>query len=71
MLLVDLGLCPYLLHNQVYISKILADGVKFDKDKIRECELKHNLRGLMVNYNEMILPFKSLPVAKTSEASEA
>lgn len=58
LLLTDLSLCPRLLANKLYIQKIMAKPVVFDKHKIAEIIVKHKIIGLNSEYAN-IVPFFS------------
>ena len=56
--LIDLTLCPYMLHNITYIMEVLAEEPTFDIQRIREIIQKYKVRGLMGEINRILLPFK-------------
>ena len=60
LLLIDLSLCPKLLHNKMYCHKKLAQDVAFDQSKIRELTIKYKLNGILQEFHDIVLPFKSL-----------
>jgi len=56
--LIDLGMSPYVLQNQLYVGRALAAKVQYDKRKLAEMCAKHK-----INYHgvaELLLPFRSL-----------
>lgn len=59
-LLIDLSLCPKLLNNTLYVRKKIAEQTKFDRETLlAECnELR--LKGLLMEFNELIMPFSRL-----------
>jgi 5'-3' exonuclease len=56
--LIDLSLCPFLLHNIAHIHEKLAQKVVFDLPKLREIIQKYKVKGLMGEVNRVLLPFK-------------
>lgn len=61
MLLVDLSLCPYLMHNLVYVQKVLAQKPKFDRAALLEMQKSMRISGLMSESSELFSPFRALP----------
>jgi 5'-3' exonuclease len=59
-LLVDLSLCPHLLKNELYVHRVLATDLKYDKKQIQELSLQHRVSGLVEEYQRIVLPFKVL-----------
>ena len=55
-LLIDLSLCPDTSKNIEYILQVLADKVEFNDSKVKK--LVYKVRGLLVEYNNTISPFK-------------
>ena len=60
LLLVDLSLNPELLKNDLYISRVLSQVPKFDKDEVKAMARKHKISGLIGEYDRIIVPFKLL-----------
>lgn len=60
LLLTDLSLCPRLFANKLYVQKIMAEPVKFDKSKISELIRKHKILGLDSEYANLIPLFSKL-----------
>lgn len=60
LLLTDLSLCPRLLANKLYIQRIMAEPVTFDKSKISELVRKYKILGLDSEYANLIPPFSRL-----------
>lgn len=61
LILIDLGLCPYLLHNQLYVSRVLVKPAPvYNRDSIMAAGTKHKVGGLLPEYDRIILPFKRL-----------
>lgn len=58
MQLIDLSLNPHLLDNQMYISSVLARTPVFDQVLIRDIIQKYKVRGLMGEFNQVLIPFK-------------
>ena len=58
--LVDLSMCPYLLHNVSYIQCVLALEQKFDITQIQQVIQKYKVKGLQAEINNTLLPFKFL-----------
>jgi len=60
LLLTDLSLCPKILANRLYVQKVMAQDVIFDKSKIAELILKYKILGLDSEYANLIPPFNKL-----------
>jgi len=60
LLLIDLSLCPRLLHNKVYVQRRLAEPVIFCARTIKDLIMKHKVNGLLQEYNDLVLPFRKL-----------
>jgi 5'-3' exonuclease len=60
LLLIDLSLCPRLLHNKVYIQRRLAEPIRFCAKTINELIMRHKINGLLQEYNDLVLPFQKL-----------
>ena len=60
LLLIDLALCPKLLHNQAYTLKRLSGRVEYDDKIINSLIMKYKINGLLQEYNDLIIPFKFL-----------
>lgn len=56
--LIDLTLCPFVLHNMKYIQEVVAEDTTFDLEAIKEVIQKYKARGLMSELKRTILPFK-------------
>lgn len=69
--LIDLTLCPYLLHNMTYIEEVLAEqSPTYDIDQIRQIIQKYKVKGLMGEVSKILLPFKFIGVKQeTSNGS--
>jgi len=60
MLLIDLGLCPHLLANQMYVAKQMVTPITYDKKAVMALMGKHKLNGVFQEYDKIILPFRDL-----------
>lgn len=60
LLLVDLALCPYLMHNQAYIFNKMREDVKYDMDGLSKFALEHKILGLYTDMTKLINPFTTL-----------
>ncbi len=60
LLLTDLSLCPRLLANKLYIQRIMAENVTFNKQKVAELIKKYKILGLDSEYANIIPPFSKL-----------
>lgn len=60
LLLVDLSLCPKLIHNKLYCQKNLQKPVEFNSVEINNLIKKYKVNGLMQEYADLINPFKKL-----------
>lgn len=58
--LIDLGLCPYLLGNKLYVMRRLAEDIEFSKGDIDMLTKKHKVNGMMQEYANLVPPFKKL-----------
>ena len=56
--LVDLTLCPFVLHNISYIQEVMAIDPVFDLQQIRMIIQKYRVRSLGGEISSSILPFK-------------
>jgi 5'-3' exonuclease len=59
-LLIDLSLCPRLLHNKVYVQRRLSEPIKFCAKTINDLIMKHKVNGLLQEYNDLVPPFQRL-----------
>ncbi len=62
LLLIDLAICPYLLHNVIYISKVLGTPPVFDRAALIAADHKYKIIGMMRDYANLIGSFKSLGI---------
>lgn len=60
LLLIDLSLCPRLLHNKVYVQRRLAEPVSFCTKTINDLIMKHKVNGLLQEYQDLVPPFQRL-----------
>ena len=60
LLLIDLSLCPDLLKNDLYVEKVLSDGVVFDKQKLMSEAKRHKVSGFATEFTRIAVPFKLL-----------
>jgi 5'-3' exonuclease len=60
LLLIDLSLCPRLLHNKVYVQRRLSEPIKFCAKTINDLIMKHKVNGLLQEYNDLVPPFQRL-----------
>ena len=60
LLLIDLSLCPRLLHNKVYVQRRLAEPVTFCAKTINDLIMKYKVNGLLQEYNDLVSPFQRL-----------
>ncbi len=60
MLLIDLGLCPFLLANQMYVARQMISPIQFCKNTIMNLIGRHRLDGLFQEFQKIVLPFRSL-----------
>lgn len=68
--LVDLSLCPYMLHNMTYIQEVLSTDVAFDIPKMREVIQTYKVKGLMGEISGVLLPFKFVGNQTAVEGSQ-
>lgn len=64
--IVDLGLCPNLADNLLYILKKQAKTPQFNSEKIMSIIVKRKLRGVTAEIHRYISPFKHLGVQNGS-----
>jgi len=60
LLLIDLSLCPKLMHNKIYCLRKLASKTNFDQKLVNELIIKHKINGLLQEYHDIVLPFRVL-----------
>ncbi len=60
LLLTDLSMCPKILHNTIYVQKVMAETVTWDKGEINNLINQHKINGLMQEFANLVVPFKSL-----------
>lgn len=60
LLLIDLSLCPKLIHNKIYCYKKLASAISFDEHAINQLIMKYKINGLLQEYHDLVVPFKGL-----------
>lgn len=60
LLLIDLSLCPKLMHNKIYCHRRLALETRYDEKSINDLIIKHKINGLLQEYHDLILPFRGL-----------
>jgi len=60
LLLIDLSLCPRVFSNRLYIHKVMAREVKFDKVEIVQLINKYKVVGLQSEFTDLITPFINL-----------
>lgn len=60
LMLIDLALCPRLLANQAYVSKIMQTKLNYNRESILWAATEHKINGLLQEYERIILPFKRL-----------
>lgn len=60
LLLIDLSLCPRLLHNKVYIQRQLAKPLQYCSKTINSLILQHKVNGLLQEYRNLVQPFEKL-----------
>lgn len=60
LLLIDLSLCPKLMHNKIYCHRKLASRTSFDEKLTKDLIIKYKINGLLQEYHDLILPFKGL-----------
>ena len=60
MALIDLSLNPARVNNELYVVKVLAEEVKFDKSAIKKAIIENKVKGLMADFNKIIAPFERL-----------
>jgi 5'-3' exonuclease len=58
--LIDLGLCPYLLGNKLYVMRRLAEDVEFSKGEIDVLTKKYRVNGMMQEDANLVPPFRKL-----------
>ena len=58
--LIDLSLCPYLLKNMNYVTKIMSKDTYYCEEKIRNIIQKYKIRGLSGEITKSLLTFKFL-----------
>lgn len=59
-LLIDLSLCPHLLANRMYASKILAAPVAWEKPKFIQMITTHKINGILQELGGILSAFKDL-----------
>jgi 5'-3' exonuclease len=57
-MLIDLTICPYLVKNLGYVTKVMAEDTYYDEDKIKAIIQKYKVRGLTGELRRTVLPFK-------------
>lgn len=60
LLLVDLNLCPDLLANEQYVTKVMATDVEYDRSMVHSISMELKLMGLMTEYDRFAARFKGL-----------
>lgn len=58
--IIDLGLCPELMQNMLYIIKTQSKPTSFNLAKIKRIVVKRKLRGVLGEIHRYISPFKKL-----------
>jgi 5'-3' exonuclease len=58
LVLVDLSLCPKLLHNKLYCQKQLQRPVSFDGSAINDLVKKYKITGILQEYTDLVMLFK-------------
>ena len=58
--LIDLSLNPSCLSNLVYVMRVMAEEVKFDKASATKMAMKHKVNGFLAEYPSLAVPFKRL-----------
>ncbi len=60
MLLIDLSLNPHLIHNKLYMNKVLSQPIDYNSSKLQELISKYKIAGLMSEYHNLIAPYSRL-----------
>ena len=60
MALIDLSMNPARVNNELYVARILAEKVEYDKGGIKKAIIQHKVKGLMADFNRIIAPFQNL-----------
>lgn len=60
LLLIDLGVCPYVLKNQIYVTKVLATPPRFDRDQLFAAQQEHRVTGMLNELAEEIALFSRI-----------
>lgn len=58
--LIDMSLNPARVNNELYVARIMAEKVEFNKSEIKKAIVKNKVKGLMADYNRIIAPFENL-----------
>jgi len=61
--LIDLSMCPYVLENVSYVSRVRARRPVFDGDAIRAFATRYRIRGLLAEYGRTFQTFKTIGAA--------
>jgi len=59
-MLIDLSLCPYLLANQLYVTKTMIKLVAYNNQAAIALIGKHKLTGLLAEWSKIAMSFKSI-----------
>jgi len=57
--LIDLSLCPFLMHNMLYIRKQLTKSLQFDKNKIMDIISQHQINGIGNEISDVFTIFQA------------
>lgn len=60
LLLTDLSYCPRIMANKLYVQRVMAEPVLFDKVGISDTTRKYKILGLDIEYANIIPPFTKL-----------
>lgn len=60
MLMIDLSLSPHVLANQLYVTRVMARPIVFDKDAAISAISSNKLYGLFEDFSKVVMPLKEL-----------
>lgn len=60
MMLIDLAMCPYLPHNQVYVSRILGTHPEYAKERLLKAAQSHQAHEMLDEFVDVVAPFKKV-----------
>lgn len=60
LILIDLSLCPRLLDNQLYVRRMMAKPVVYDKTRVKDLINEYKISGLTAELSNLAFQFKSL-----------